>query len=83
VLCTLNDGGEGLSGWVVGLVLIGGLSGTFVRVETLAGSSWWHRQGYLPAFNTVGTKYWDQIAKGHSILNTGEKCEGELTCAGE
>jgi hypothetical protein len=43
VLYALGDGGEGLSRWVVGLVLIEGLIGAFVWVETLAGSSWWHR----------------------------------------
>jgi hypothetical protein len=30
VLCTFSNGGEGLSGWVMGLVLIGGLDGAFV-----------------------------------------------------
>jgi hypothetical protein len=33
----------------VGLVLIGGLCGGFIWVETLADSSWWHRQGCLQA----------------------------------
>jgi hypothetical protein len=32
VLCALGDGGEGLNGWVMGLVLIRGLGGAFVRV---------------------------------------------------
>jgi hypothetical protein len=49
VLYTLNDGGEGMSGWVVGMVFIGGLCGAFVWVETLVGSSWGHRQGCLQA----------------------------------
>jgi hypothetical protein len=39
VLCALGDGGEGLSGWVMGLVLIGDLSRAFVWMETLAESS--------------------------------------------
>jgi hypothetical protein len=82
VLYALSDGREGLSGWVVGLVFIGGLCGAFVWVEMLAGSSRWHRQGCLWAWNTVGTKCWDQIAEGYSILNTG-KCEGELAKDGE
>jgi hypothetical protein len=30
VLCVHGDVGEGLSGWVLGLVLIGGLGGAFV-----------------------------------------------------
>jgi hypothetical protein len=30
VFCTLGDGGQGLSGWVVGLVLVGGLGGAFI-----------------------------------------------------
>jgi hypothetical protein len=39
MLYALGDGGENLSGWVMGLVLIGGLSRAFVWVETLAGLS--------------------------------------------
>jgi hypothetical protein len=39
VLYTLGDGGEGLIGWLMGLVLIGGLDGAFVWMETLAESS--------------------------------------------
>jgi hypothetical protein len=42
VLCALNDGGEDLSGWVVGLVLVGGMCGAFIWVKTLVESSWWH-----------------------------------------
>jgi hypothetical protein len=30
VLCALSDSGESLGGWVVDLVLIGGLGGAFV-----------------------------------------------------
>jgi hypothetical protein len=45
VLCPLSDGEESLGGWFMGLVLIGGLGGAFVWVETLASSSWWHHQG--------------------------------------
>jgi hypothetical protein len=30
----------------------------------LAGSSRWYYQGRLRAYNTVGAKYWDQIARG-------------------
>jgi hypothetical protein len=33
----------------VGLVLIRDLGGAFIWVETLASSSWWHRQGCLRA----------------------------------
>jgi hypothetical protein len=44
VLYALGDGGEGLSGWVMGLVLvlIRGLGGAFVWMETLAELSGWH-----------------------------------------
>jgi hypothetical protein len=39
VLCALSDGGEGLSGWVMSLILIEGLGGAFVWMETLTESS--------------------------------------------
>jgi hypothetical protein len=35
----LDDGGEGLSGWVLVLVFVGGLGGAFVWMEMLAESS--------------------------------------------
>jgi hypothetical protein len=43
VLCALGYGGYGLSGWVMGLVLIGDLGGAFVWMHMLAQSSGWHR----------------------------------------
>jgi hypothetical protein len=47
VLCVLGNVGESLSGWGTALVLIGGLAGAFIWVETLAESSGWHREGCL------------------------------------
>jgi hypothetical protein len=49
VLCALSDGGEGLNGWVMGLVLVGGMCVAFVWVETMDKLSGWHRQGCLRA----------------------------------
>jgi hypothetical protein len=47
VLYTLGDGGVGLSGWVMSLVLIKGLGVAFVLMEMLVELSGWHRQGCL------------------------------------
>jgi hypothetical protein len=47
VLCALGDGGEGLSEWGMGLVLIRCLGGAIVWMEMLAKSSRWHHQGCL------------------------------------
>jgi hypothetical protein len=59
LLYSFGDDREGLSGWVVeGWLVLDGSSGlTFVWMETLTGSSWWHYQGCSRALNTVGTKY--------------------------
>jgi hypothetical protein len=39
VLCALSDGLEGLSGCLVGLILVRGLGGVFVWIDMLAESS--------------------------------------------
>jgi hypothetical protein len=49
VLRALDDGREGLSGWVMGLALVGAMCRAFFWVEVLAKSSGWHRQGSLQA----------------------------------
>jgi hypothetical protein len=41
VLYALSDAGEGLSEWVVGLVLVESMCGAIVWVETLTKSSGW------------------------------------------
>jgi hypothetical protein len=41
------NGGEGL-GWLIEWSMIGGfLRWSFGRVQTVAESPWWHRQGYF------------------------------------
>jgi hypothetical protein len=70
VLCALSDGGEVLSGWVVGLLLVRGMCGSFVWVETFAKSSGGIVRAIFKLRTTVGAKCWDQEAEGYSILNT-------------